>query len=31
MIARDLGQENRIPCYAEGEPDPARFVLAERS
>ncbi|WP_288951828.1 phage protease [uncultured Paracoccus sp.] len=29
MIARDLGQENRIPRYAQGEPDPARFVLAE--
>ncbi|MDK8873929.1 phage protease [Paracoccus sp. SSJ] len=29
VIARDLGQENRIPRYAEGEPDPARFVPAE--
>jgi phage I-like protein len=29
MIARGLGQENRMPRYAEGEPDPARFVPAE--
>ena len=28
-IARDLGQMNRTPRYAEGDPDPARFAPTE--